>query len=141
MNELLMALLGGSMIGLAATGMMLAVGRVAGISGILGGLLKPTAGEISWRLSFVLGLLSGGVVLVLALPQVFDVPLGRSLLAIAGAGALVGFGVRLGSGCTSGHGVCGLSRLSLRSLVATCTFMAAGVLTASVLELLLGGVL
>lgn len=119
------AIIGGILIGLAATIFILFNGRIAGISGILGGLLKPTKSEFGWRLAFLLGLiLAPSVYLFYApLPQI---SIDTSVPWLIAAGALVGFGARLGSGCTSGHGVCGLSRLSLRSLVATMTFMGAG---------------
>ena len=135
------ALLGGALIGVSASMMLLLVGRVAGICGIVGGLIEPIAGDTLWRGVFVAGLLAGGGLLLGTAPEVFQIPTGRSLPTIGVAGVLVGFGTRLGSGCTSGHGVCGLSRLSKRSLVATCTFMAAGFVTASLIQVVAGGVL
>lgn len=129
------ATVGGGLIGLAASWLLLAQGRVAGISGIVGGLLGAWNADSAWRLSFVLGLMAGGGVLVSILPEVIVAPAGRSLVAVAGAGALVGYGTRLGSGCTSGHGVCGLARFSARSLGATVTFMATGFITATLLGL------
>lgn len=130
-------LLGGAMIGLSAVLLMLSLGRIAGISGILGGALGPQGTDRPWRLAFLAGLLAPGFVLVLlgVKPQV-DFVAGTPLLVLAGL--LVGFGTRLGSGCTSGHGVCGLARLSQRSLVAVLTFMAAGFVTVGVLRHLLG---
>ena len=128
------ALAGGALIGLAASIMLLFTGRVAGISGIFGGLLTPKAGDIGWRAAFVGGLLVGGVLLALLAPQTIAATAARSLPATVAAGLLVGFGVRLGNGCTSGHGVCGLSRFSRRSLVATLSFMATGFLTASLVQ-------
>jgi uncharacterized membrane protein YedE/YeeE len=130
---------GGALIGLAASTMMLLSGRVAGISGIYGGLLRPVPSDIGWRLAFVLGLVGAGVVATLLAPEAIAAPHGRPLLAVALAGGLVGFGVRMGNGCTSGHGVCGLSRLSVRSLVATLTFMTTGALSAVAASALLGG--
>lgn len=135
------ALLGGAMIGLAASAMLLFTGRIAGISGIFGGLLQPVAGDISWRGAFVLGLLAGGLGLVLLWPQAIVATEQRSIAATVVAGLIVGFGVRMGNGCTSGHGVCGLSRFSRRSLAATLTFMGTGFLTASLVQLLAGGTL
>lgn len=123
------ALLGGTLIGLAASALLLFTGRIAGISGIYGGLLKPVAGDIGWRAAFVGGLLVGGVLLALLAPQTIAATAARSLPATVAAGLLVGFGVRLGNGCTSGHGVCGLARLSKRSLAATATFMGTAFLT------------
>ena len=133
------ALLGGTLIGLAASALLLFTGRIAGISGIYGGLLKPVAGDIGWRAAFVLGLLAGGLLLVVAAPEAIATTSQRTVMATVAAGLIVGFGVRMGNGCTSGHGVCGLSRFSKRSLVATLTFMATGFLTASLVELLAGG--
>ncbi|MCB9777515.1 MAG: YeeE/YedE family protein [Alphaproteobacteria bacterium] len=121
--------------------MLLFNGRIAGISGVFGGLLKPVAGDIGWRAAFVGGLLVGGLGLVLAAPQTIAATDTRSIAATAVAGLVVGFGVRLGNGCTSGHGVCGLTRLSKRSFVAVLTFMATGMATASLIQVLAGGVL
>ncbi|XHS77330.1 YeeE/YedE family protein [Burkholderiaceae bacterium UC74_6] len=118
------SLIGGLLIGLAAVGLALLNGRIAGISGIVAGLLKPQAGEWPWRLAFVVGLLASA--LLMARPTI-RIDADTPTLIIAGL--LVGFGTRLGSGCTSGHGVCGLSRLSLRSLAATGLFMASAIVT------------
>ena len=122
------SLAGGILIGASAAMFLLLNGRIAGISGILGGLLRPKAGDISWRVAFVLGLVAAPLVyqLVVPLPSV-QIDAGTALLVVAGL--LVGVGTRYGSGCTSGHGVCGLSRLSPRSMVATAAFMCAGFLT------------
>lgn len=126
------SLLGGALIGVSAVMLILLTGRIAGISGIVGGLLKPQANETLWRLTFVLGLVAAPWLYIAMLgPFEFESP--RGIFALIAAGLLVGYGTRLGSGCTSGHGVCGLSRLSLRSLAATCVFMAAGFVVASVL--------
>ena len=130
------ALGGGALIGLSAAAFVLLGGRVAGISGILGGLLRPAAGDLGWRVAFLLGL----IVAPLAWRLVAPVPaarIDRGFVALAAAGLIVGIGTRLGSGCTSGHGVCGLSRLSPRSLAATLSFMGAGVATVLVLRHLL----
>lgn len=132
------ALAGGLMIGLAASAMWLLLGRIAGISGILGGVLKPESGELGWRLAFLAGLLvSPWLYTLVAGPAPLEVNASTPVLIIAGL--LVGYGTRLGSGCTSGHGVCGLSRLSPRSLVATLLFMGAGFTTVYVTRHLLGG--
>ncbi|MGZ3182110.1 MAG: YeeE/YedE family protein [Telluria sp.] len=122
------ALAGGILIGLAAAMLVLMNGRIAGISGILGGLLAPKIGDIGWRAAFVLGLVLAPLAygLVAALPA-RQVDAGYPALVVAGL--LVGVGTRYGSGCTSGHGVCGLSRLSPRSLAATLAFMGAGFAT------------
>ena len=138
LTSILYATLGGALIGLAASWLLLFRGRVAGISGIVGGLLGSWDEQSSWRLSFLGGLLVGGAILMTALPDTIAAPAGRSLGLVALAGALVGYGTRLGSGCTSGHGVCGLTRLSPRSLVATVTFMVTGFATATLLGLLGG---
>jgi uncharacterized membrane protein YedE/YeeE len=126
----LASLLGGALIGLAASLLLLADGRIAGISGIVGGLLAPTGGDTAWRALFVAGLLLGGFGLRLVDPALVRMDLDRSTLALVAAGLLVGFGTRLGNGCTSGHGVCGISRGSARSSVAAVTSMASGSLTA-----------
>jgi uncharacterized protein len=141
MNELMVAgpLAGGILIGLSASLLLLFNGRVAGVSGIFGGLLIPKAGDISWRAAFVVGLLLGGIGLALTYPAAFPAPTGDQRLGVVTvAGLLIGYGTRLGNGCTSGHGVCGISRLSVRSIVATLTFMASGVLTVYVHHHLIG---
>ena len=122
------SLAGGMLIGVAAAVLLLAAGRIAGISGIVGGLLAPRRGDIAWRAAFVLGLVAAPVLLAAfgALPEA-RIEAGTGTLLVAGL--LVGLGTTWGSGCTSGHGVCGLSRLSPRSLVATLAFMIAGMAT------------
>ena len=133
-------LAGGVLIGLAAAVLLFFHGRIAGISGILGGALRTRQrGDLGWRLAFLVGLLLVGAVTALLTPAQLATTLDRSVGAMALAGLLVGFGTALGSGCTSGHGVCGISRLSKRSLVATATFMAVGALTVFVVNHLLGG--
>jgi uncharacterized protein len=129
----LLALLGGALIGGAAAALYLLSGRIAGVSGILGGALVPRAGELGWRLLFLAGLIAGGALGALVAPGAYGVPRGSALVLIA-AGLLVGFGTRLGSGCTSGHGICGVSRLSRRSLLATALFVAAGAITVFVIR-------
>lgn len=133
------SLIGGAMIGLAASLLLLGDGRVAGISGIVGGLLRPIAGDAAWRALFVAGLALGGLVLRLVAPALVRMDVDRSAAALVVGGLLVGFGTALGNGCTSGHGVCGLSRGSRRSLAATLTFMASGMLTAWLVGHALGG--
>ena len=130
---------GGALIGLSATVLLLFYGRIAGISGIFWGALSQREPDSIWRWAFLGGLLLGGLGMSVAFPSLFAVTHGRTLWMIALAGILVGVGVRLGSGCTSGHGVCGLSRLSPRSLVATLSFIATGALTVLVVRLLSGG--
>ena len=122
------ALAGGVLIGIAAAMFGLLNGRIAGISGIVGGLLHPSRGDVAWRAAFVVGLVAAPWVyrLFAVVPRLrIDAGYG----AIVAAGLLVGIGTRYGSGCTSGHGVCGLSRLSVRSLAATAAFMVAGFVT------------
>jgi len=131
------SLLGGALIGASASMLLLLNGRVAGISGIVGGLVRPKPGETSWRALFVAGLLAGGLLLNVLLPASFGAVAVSTPLVVA-AGLLVGFGTRLGSGCTSGHGVCGLGRLSVRSLAATLTFMVTGASAAFVVRHVIG---
>jgi uncharacterized membrane protein YedE/YeeE len=132
------ALLGGLLIGLAASLMMLFNGRVTGISGILAGIIQPKKSDVGWRLSFIGGLLLGGFVLTFLRPEAFI----QQSSALWGdyifAGLLVGFGTLLGSGCTSGHGVCGISRMSVRSIIATVTFITFGMLGLLVFKFLRG---
>jgi uncharacterized membrane protein YedE/YeeE len=122
------ALCGGLLIGLAAAALVLFNGRIAGISGILGGLLRPARGDIAWRAAFLLGLVVAPLACRLAAPLP-AVQIDAGTVTLIGAGLLVGIGTRYGAGCTSGHGVCGLSRGSPRSLAATAAFMAAGFVT------------
>ena len=125
----LVALAGGVLIGLSATLLLLLNGRVAGVSGILGGVLFPQRDDVSWRLMFLLGLVVAAGLYMAFVPGAL---LPRSDFSRAGlviAGLLVGFGTRMGNGCTSGHGVCGLGRLSMRSLAAVLTFMATAMAT------------
>ncbi|WP_372998077.1 YeeE/YedE family protein [Marinobacter sp.] len=131
------ALAGGILVGIAAASFLLLNGRIAGISGILGGLLAPAKGDIAWRVAFLGGLIGAPLVWLTAteLPAI-EIEAGYPALIIAGL--LVGIGTRYGSGCTSGHGVCGLSRLSIRSLAATLSFMAAGFVTVYIIRHLLG---
>lgn len=127
-DQVLLPLTGGVMIGLAASLYLWSHGRVAGISGLYGGLFERHDGARPDRLAFVAGLVVTGLVLALAWPTAFGTST-VSLGLVAVAGLLVGVGTKLGSGCTSGHGVCGTSRLAPRSIVATLTFIAAGALT------------
>ncbi|MFZ2737247.1 MAG: YeeE/YedE family protein [Burkholderiaceae bacterium] len=130
------ALTGGLLIGLATALFILLNGRIAGISGIVAGLLKPRRGDRAWRMAFILGLIGAPLVYGLyAAPPTAQID--ASLTAVLVAGLLVGLGTRYAGGCTSGHGVCGLSRLSPRSLMATLSFMGAGFVTVLVLRHLL----
>ena len=133
------ALLGGVLIGLAAAALILVNGRIAGISGIVGGLFRPQRGEVGWRLAFVGGLLAAPLVYALLWAPLPAARIEAGPLLIVLAGLLVGVGTRYGAGCTSGHGVCGLSRLSPRSLVATLTFMAVAIATVFVMRHVIAG--
>jgi uncharacterized membrane protein YedE/YeeE len=135
----LSAALGGALIGLAAVMLMLLTGRIAGISGIFGGLLNPEATDKGWRMAFI-----GGLVLAPVTGAVADVPIPipempRSWVVTVAAGLLVGFGARLGGGCTSGHGICGIARLSPRSIAATMVFMVVAVAVVALTRHVLGG--
>lgn len=124
------ALSGGVLLGIASAAFVLLNGRILGISGILGGLLVPQRGDVTWRIFFLAGMLCAPTVLSLLWPHRIVTPrIDADHITIIAAGILVGLGTRYGSGCTSGHGVCGLSRLSPRSLVATLAFMASGAMT------------
>ena len=114
--------------------MLLFSGRIAGISGIFGGMLFQQGKERAWRLSFVVGLIAGGILLYTINAEVFENSSGRGILAVNIAGLLVGIGTRIGGGCTSGHGVCGIGRLSVRSIVATVTFVFAGMITVALFK-------
>ena len=133
------SLLGGALIGLSASLVLLLQGRVAGISGIIGGLLQPAQNEVGWRAAFVLGLLLAGLGALGLSPALLSAQGAPALPLVILAGLLVGFGTRLGNGCTSGHGVCGLSRGSPRSLASVLVFMAVGMAMASLVGMLRGG--
>ena len=127
--------LGGMLIGLASASMLVLNGRIAGISGIAGGLLGGDRTDAGWRVSFLAGLVIGGALVATFAPGAFAFTIDRTLPMLFVAGFLVGVGTRLGSGCTSGHGVCGLSRFSKRSLVAVLVFMASAAVTVNALRL------
>ena len=133
MHPYLASLLGGACIGLAAFFLLVTTGRVAGVSGIAAGLVPPVRGDAGWRLAFVGGLVGGGLVLSCFLP-VGPIAGPAAPALLAGAGLLVGFGTRLGGGCTSGHGVCGVAAGRRRSIVATAVFMATGIVTVAILR-------
>lgn len=132
------ALVGGGLIGLAATALYAATGRIAGVSGIVGGLLRAGTADPAWRILFLAGLVVGaaGVALVAGAP-VLRIEASWPVLVVAGV--LVGYGTQLGSGCTSGHGICGIARLSRRSIAATLVFMAAAAATVFVMRHMIGG--
>jgi uncharacterized membrane protein YedE/YeeE len=131
------SLAGGILIGLATALLLLANGRIAGISGILGGLLRPARGDVAWRVAFLLGLFVAPLVW-LTMRAMPPAQIDHSPAVLAVGGLLVGIGTRFGSGCTSGHGVCGIARLSPRSLAATACFMAAGFVTVFIVRHVLG---
>lgn len=128
-TEWINALIGGTFIGVAVSIMLLFNGRVTGICGIINGVLKPEKNEVLWRIFFIAGLFLGGLVLRQFVKDVFISTITTDIGYLIVAGLLVGFGTSLGSGCTSGHGVCGISRLSIRSIIATLVFMIAGILS------------
>ena len=132
--EILMPLTGGILIGIAASMMLLFNGKVAGVSGIFGGMLFQQGKERAWQLSFIAGLIAGGILLYIINAEFFENSSGRGLFIATIAGLLVGIGTRVGGGCTSGHGVCGIGRLSGRSLVATVTFMFAGMVIVALVQ-------
>lgn len=136
MNEYLVALCGGGLIGLAASLFLVMNGQVTGMSGIIAKSIGFASGPRQESVFLILGLASGGLFFSIFFPEALNYQVDYSLFRIALAGLMVGYGTRLGNGCTSGHGVCGLSRLSLRSLVATLTFMASGVLTVAAFKII-----
>ncbi|HCM1034998.1 TPA: YeeE/YedE family protein [Vibrio parahaemolyticus] len=123
------SLFGGILLGISATILLLVNGKIAGISGIMNGIMSPKKGDYSWRLLFAVGMVAGGLISVLMLGVAVPSTANLSLGMVIAAGLLVGIGTRLGNGCTSGHGICGMGRLSKRSIVATCVFMAVAGLT------------
>lgn len=133
------ALIGGLLIGAAAALLWLMNGRIAGISGIMGNLPQARAGERAWRLAFLGGLIAAPFLYSLAAGGIARATLTASPVLLVGGGLLVGFGTRLAGGCTSGHGVCGVARLSKRSLAATATFMAGGIISVFLLRHVVGG--
>ena len=133
------ALAGGALIGVAASILLWLNGRLAGVSGILGGLMRPAAGEARWRLLFLIGLVIGALVFAAAGGDVSAVRVDTGMPVLIAAGLLTGIGTRLGGGCTSGHGICGVARLSRRSITATATFMVAAGATVFVVRHVIGG--
>lgn len=132
------AVIGGILIGLAVSMMLFFNGRVTGISGILGGIIKPQKNDLDWRVAFIGGLIFGGIILQYLKPSAF-IQLSSALrVDYMIAGILVGFGTLLGNGCTSGHGVCGISRLSVRSIVATLTFIIFGMISVLIFKFVRG---
>jgi len=133
------AAIGGALIGLAAVLLMLFTGRIAGVSGIFDGLINPQSDDRAWRAAFIAGLIAAPLSVMLLGYQVPLPQMPGSFATIVGGGLLVGFGTRLGSGCTSGHGICGIARISPRSIAATCTFMAAAILVVALTHHVFGG--
>jgi uncharacterized protein len=130
--------IGGVLIGISATMLWLANGRIAGVSGIVGGLWTGRAGDVAWRIAFAIGLIAAPVLYGMAGGEVPQITVSVPWPLIMIGGLLVGFGTRLGGGCTSGHGVCGLARLSRRLLVATGSFMGTAIVTSFILRHLIG---
>lgn len=132
--------LGGALIGLSAALLMLLMGRIAGISGIFGGLLAPNASDRGWRVAFIAGLIAAPLLASFFSGAALPSPtMPASMIVIVVAGLLVGIGSRMGGGCTSGHGVCGIARFSARSLIATAIFMAAAIATVAIARHVIGG--
>lgn len=140
MHPFIQALAGGLIMGLAGVVLFAFNGRILGISGVLGGALKIRAAEARWRWAFIAGMLAAGASAFLLMPRAFANTVHRSPVACLLAGVLIGIGTQLGSGCTSGHGICGIGRLSKRSIFATIVFMATGALAVLGVRHLLGGV-
>jgi uncharacterized membrane protein YedE/YeeE len=133
------ATIGGMLIGISAIWLMASAGRIAGISGILGGIIKGTQSDRLWRFNFLLGLMAGPFLVWLFRPQSLSTEFPTSGPILIIAAILVGLGTQIGSGCTSGHGVCGNARFSLRSLIATMSFMVTGIVTVFIFRHVIGG--
>lgn len=133
------ALIGGVLIAASLALMLIATGRLAGLSGIFAGFLRATPGDWAWRACFIAGMFAVGILFRVAAPSMFDYGARVPLWLVAVSGVLVGIGVRAGNGCTSGHGLCGMSRFSKRSIVATMTFFVVGVATATLVGSLVRG--
>jgi uncharacterized membrane protein YedE/YeeE len=132
LETILYPLIGGALIGLSSTTMLGGIGRITGISGIMGGTLSKPQKEELWRYTFLVGLVLGGAIMLFVSPESFNYKFEFKALHYVIAGILVGYGTRLGSGCTSGHGVCGMARMAKRSFVATITFMLFGIITVAI---------
>lgn len=139
--ELIKPIIGGILIGIASIGMMLFNGRIAGISGILKGVLQFPKNDLMWRVSFVAGMILTGVVFHITMPGFAAIEINRSLVAYGAAGLLIGIGTGLANGCTSGHGVCGVGRLSNRSVTVTMSFTVSGIVTVWVINTFFGGII
>jgi uncharacterized membrane protein YedE/YeeE len=134
----LSALFGGALIGASSALLLVLNGRIAGISGILGGVLRPQGGELGWRVAFLLGLVAAPMIYLVVVGTEPEVSISSDWVLLSVAGLLVGFGTRLGAGCTSGHGVCGIGRGSPRSVAATVVFMTMAILTVLVTRHVIG---
>ncbi len=132
MENIFNPLIGGVLIGISSTVLLGGIGRISGISGILASVISKPSKESFWKYNFLLGLLLGGIFSYKLHPELFNYDVSNNLVKVVVAGLLVGFGTRLGNGCTSGHGVCGLPRIAKRSIVATMTFIFVGILTVSI---------
>ena len=139
--ELIKPIIGGILIGFASIGLMLFNGRIAGIAGILKGFLQFPKNDLMWRVSFVAGMILTGVVVNIMMPGFAVVEINRSLVAYGAAGLLIGVGTGLANGCTSGHGVCGVGRLSNRSVTVTMSFTISGIITVWAINTFFGGVI
>ena len=135
----ILSTIGGALIGLAAIALLLANGRIAGISGITAGVLHPKEGNTLWRVMFISGMLFGALLILWFHPVSMDIRIDVSNAALLLGGFLVGIGARIGNGCTSGHGVCGVGRLAPRSIVASITFFGLAVLTSYLIRHVIGG--
>jgi len=129
MSDAINGLIGGGLIGLAASIILLINGKIFGISGILSGALQPASPDFCWRLASLLGIIVGGFLLTMIYPAAFENEMVVNPMMAGVAGIIVGFGTKIGRGCTSGHGICGVSRFSTRSITATCTFIVTGAIT------------
>jgi len=136
--DMMNAILGGAIIGIAVSLMLFLNGRVTGISGIVAGIISPKKGDMIWRVFFLTGLILGGFILRIFYAQSFEQISNAKTIDYVIAGLLVGFGTIMSGGCTSGHGVCGISRLSLRSILATVTFIFFGIVSVQVFKLVRG---
>ena len=135
------SIIGGTILGIAALILFATVKRIAGVSGIIGGLLLFKKNDTAWRVMFLSGLIFGGLILSKVYPKTLSIELTYSTPALILAGLLVGFGSRIGNGCTSGHGICGLGRLQPHSMVAVISFLTTGIITATIVGTLLRGVI
>jgi uncharacterized membrane protein YedE/YeeE len=131
-------ILGGMLIGIAVSLMLIFNGRVTGISGIVSGIIRPIRGDVGWRAFFIAGLILGGIIIQQFYPHLFEQKSSAQWFDYLIAGFLVGFGTLLGNGCTSGHGVCGISRLSIRSILSTVTFITFGILSVLLYKIIRG---